>query len=48
MSSWQIQDESRIMDGLAPYNWENHIGPRLYKAIKDGLDRYQLAQGDHQ
>lgn len=32
----QIQDESRIMDGLAPYNWENHIGPRLYKAIKDG------------
>lgn len=33
----QIQDESRIMDGLAPYNWENHIGPRLYKAIKDGL-----------
>lgn len=32
----QIQDESRIMDGLAPYNWENYIGPRLYKAIKDG------------
>lgn len=32
----QIQDESRIMDGLAPYNWENHIGPRLYKAINDG------------
>lgn len=32
----QIQDESRIMDGLAPYNWENHIGSRLYKAIKDG------------
>lgn len=32
----QIQDESRIMDGLTPYNWENHIGPRLYKAIKDG------------
>lgn len=32
----QIQDESRIMDGLAPYNWENHIGPHLYKAIKDG------------
>lgn len=32
----QIQDESRIMDGLAPYNWENHIGQRLYKAIKDG------------
>ena len=32
----QIQDESRMMDGLAPYNWENHIGSRLYNAIKDG------------
>lgn len=32
----QIQDESRMMDGLAPYNWENHIGSRLYNAIKEG------------
>ncbi len=31
----QIQDESRMMDGLAPYNWENYIGSRIYKAIKE-------------
>lgn len=34
----QIQDESRMMDGLAPYNWENHIGSRIYNAIKDGWE----------
>lgn len=34
----QIQDESRMMDGLAPYNWENHIGSRVYNAIKGGWE----------
>lgn len=34
----QIQDESRMMDGLTPYNWENHIGSRVYNAIKGGWE----------
>jgi len=32
----QMQDEGRVMDGLAPYNWENYIGSKIAKSIKDG------------
>jgi TonB-linked SusC/RagA family outer membrane protein len=31
-----IQDESRAMDGLAPYNWANLIPARDLASIKDG------------
>lgn len=31
-----IQDESRVMDGLSPYNWENYIGSKIYNAIQNG------------